>query len=333
LISNNGKVPISIGKGDRIAQLLIIKDPPIKMEIVESIDETERAEQGFGSTGVRDVLKNKSNVPPHPAVIPISIHNQQSTTAAAATLDGTQHEPICNIDISHNPFNDIQKVEMEIRGNHDTRGLILENCDQRQSTVIIKTCKPGTPATKIRNWRKRLKNSHLISIDGVAVENVTQAQHILQQAPLHTTVTLEIGLSEKLPMHDDHSIPMMYFDQLNTVATHLEHIKTNNGALSINPSENKKATTPIRKAIQILQTAKSNTISKLTGILPKSKIKSKKLTRKKVQASKEWETWKLAEWQQLDQYFGQKMFGEPCKLPPGANILSLIWCYDVKSDG
>jgi hypothetical protein len=68
----------------------------------------------------------------------------------------------------------------------------------------------------------------------------------------------------------------------------------------------------IQKAIQILQSAQSNTISKSTGILPKSKIKSKKLTRKKVKASKEWETWKLAEWQQLDQYFGQKMFGESC---------------------
>jgi hypothetical protein len=178
-----------------------------------------------------------------------------------------------------------------------------------------------------------LKNSQLISIDGVPIENVEQAEKILQAAQWNTTVILELGLSEKISMHDDHGIPMMYFDQLNTIATHLEQIQTNNSDLTIDPSETKKASSPVQKAIQILKSAKSNTISKLTGILPKSEIKSKKLTRKKVKASKEWETWKLAEWQQLDQYFEQKMFGEPCELPPGANILSLIWCYDVKSDG
>jgi hypothetical protein len=41
----------------------------------------------------------------------------------------------------------------------------------------------------------------------------------------------------------------------------------------------------------------------------------------------------LAEWTQLDQYLDQKMFGQPCKLPPGANVLNLIWCYNIKDDG
>ena len=27
------------------------------------------------------------------------------------------------------------------------------------------------------------------------------------------------------------------------------------------------------------------------------------------------------------------MFGDPCELPAGANILSLLWCYAVKDDG
>jgi hypothetical protein len=245
LISNNGEQAIQINKGDRIAQLLIIKDPPVKMEIVDNIGATERAEQGFGSTGTRDVLKHKDKIHHSPTPLPKLSGIQQSTTAAAATLHAPDHEPICNIDISHNPFSDIQKAEMEIRGNYKTKGLILENCQQRQSTVIIKTCKQGTPATRIRNLRKRLKNSQLLSIDGVTVDDVKTAEKILQNAKPKTTVVLEIGLSEKLPMHDDHGILMMYFDQLNTIATHLEHIKTNNADVTIDLSENKKATSPI----------------------------------------------------------------------------------------
>lgn len=71
----------------------------------------------------------------------------------------------------------------------------------------------------------------------------------------------------------------------------------------------------------------------LQEILPKSKIKSKRLTRRKLKQTKEWDRWKLAEWLQLDQYYGQKMFGDPCPLPPGANVLNMLWYYDVKTMG
>ena len=27
------------------------------------------------------------------------------------------------------------------------------------------------------------------------------------------------------------------------------------------------------------------------------------------------------------------MFGEPCQLPPGANVLDLLWTYNIKTDG
>jgi hypothetical protein len=82
-----------------------------------------------------------------------------------------------------------------------------------------------------------------------------------------------------------------------------------------------------------LTTARENVISKLTGILPKSKVKSKVLTRKKLKGTKEWPQWKMSEWKKLDQYHGQGIFGEPCELPPGANVLNLLWYYNVKDDG
>jgi hypothetical protein len=90
---------------------------------------------------------------------------------------------------------------------------------------------------------------------------------------------------------------------------------------------------PIRQAINAIETTKENVIAKLTGILPKSKVHTTKLTRKKLKGCKDWDKWKLFEWKQLDQYYSQDTFGEPCELPTGANVLNLLWYYNIKTDG
>ena len=51
-IINLGSEPFLINRGDRIAQLVIAPVMQAKMIEVASLDETERGEGGFGSTGV-----------------------------------------------------------------------------------------------------------------------------------------------------------------------------------------------------------------------------------------------------------------------------------------
>lgn len=41
----------SIKDGDRVAQMLIVKDPEVELVSAEELSETERGENGFGSTG------------------------------------------------------------------------------------------------------------------------------------------------------------------------------------------------------------------------------------------------------------------------------------------
>lgn len=43
-----------IGDGDRIAQMVIVKDPDVELVQAEKLSETERDTGGFGSTGRRD---------------------------------------------------------------------------------------------------------------------------------------------------------------------------------------------------------------------------------------------------------------------------------------
>lgn len=51
LINLDPENPISINRGDRIAQLVIQKVELVDFEEVEELDETVRGDQGYGSTG------------------------------------------------------------------------------------------------------------------------------------------------------------------------------------------------------------------------------------------------------------------------------------------
>ena len=59
ILINTGNQPFVINKGDRIAQLIIqqhMLNP--QFEKVESLPNTERGENGFGSTGIKQYLKS-----------------------------------------------------------------------------------------------------------------------------------------------------------------------------------------------------------------------------------------------------------------------------------
>jgi deoxyuridine 5'-triphosphate nucleotidohydrolase len=333
IMSNNGKKEMNIEKGERIAQLIIVQDPNVSMTITEALGRTAREAGAFGSTGTKEIIK-PSTLQSLPIPTQHLHEHRQPTTAAAATIEAIDNEPVCNIDLSHDPFNDIQNVTMIARGNHPTRGLILNDSDTWNDRVIITTCQPGTPAAKIKNWRSRLKNSTLLQIDGTIITDIKSVKKYFENLPHNTEVLLKIGLSEKLAMNENQGIPMMYYDQLNAVATHLNHIKTGDTDKRINKNEGKDHHNyPLQQAIKLLKSKEENLVAKLTGILPKSKVRGSKLTRRKLKTRKDWHQWKLSEWKQLDQYYGQDAFGEPCQLPKDANVLNLLWCYNVKTDG
>lgn len=48
---NHSDLPVTIHKGDRIAQLVIQEYLPFNLLETDELDDTERGESGFGSTG------------------------------------------------------------------------------------------------------------------------------------------------------------------------------------------------------------------------------------------------------------------------------------------
>lgn len=51
LVENVGKYEAAISAGQRIAQLILIKDTPFEVTVVDTLSETKRGTGGFGSTG------------------------------------------------------------------------------------------------------------------------------------------------------------------------------------------------------------------------------------------------------------------------------------------
>lgn len=53
ILTNTGKNTVIIGNGERIAQLVLMKVETIDWNLVESLDETDRGEGGFGHSGLK----------------------------------------------------------------------------------------------------------------------------------------------------------------------------------------------------------------------------------------------------------------------------------------
>ena len=74
----------------------------------------------------------------------------------------------------------------------------------------------------------------------------------------------------------------------------------------------------------------NGSIKAVKAILPKNKRRGRRLTRNKLKHQSDWDEWLASERQQLDQYHAQNTFGQPCHLPIGANVLGLLWTYNIK---
>ena len=111
------------------------------------------------------------------------------------------------------------------KGSHPTRGLILKTCPKR-NLPIIQECAKSTPAAKLPRWRSTMRGAYLLALNDTPIKSEEDViQFFCQQPQSHATVAIKMGTIQKIAMHPDDGVPIMYFDQLNMIARHLRQIK------------------------------------------------------------------------------------------------------------
>ena len=101
----------------------------------------------------------------------------------------------------------------------------------------------------------------------------------------------------------------LYFDQLNAIAAYLQELKYDEEFIDV------------------------DTGVPIINLINKKRCNNAQFTRPELKRREDWDDWKHSEYKQLDLYEMQNMFGLPCKRPPKANIINLLWAYSIKTDG
>ena len=88
-------------------------------------------------------------------------------------------------------------------------------------------------------------------------------------------------------MHEPTGIPIMYFDQLATISRHLSQIKQEAAHEQLNGTTSPNLDSHLHTTIsRISHNLTGSMVKVLQQILPKSKMTSKRLTRKKLKNDK-----------------------------------------------
>ena len=215
ILYNFGSTSFDIKPKDRIAQLIIEKylAPPITVST--NLPKSERAEKGFGSTGLHSVPN-----PPSPATS-IPYNNDELDEIKITrinTLRSKLHANELEMCFSAPVFT--TTVEVKKHAKYPTLGLQIKNSD---TGPIITTCTHGSPSSKISQWRSILKNSRIHSINDELISNDSNIANIIKQSS-GPYIQLQVIPPEPTNVHPDTGLPQLNFDQFLQIATVHQHI-------------------------------------------------------------------------------------------------------------
>ena len=286
VLHNFGNTEYTINPQDRVAQLILERHLTAPTTIAKSIHDTARGENGFGSTDGIPAADTKIKV----------------TQLQAADIELCWNEPI---------FTTL--INLPNKGPHSMRGLVLR---EHQQQIHITDCLKGTQAAKIYDWRRTLRGTRLLQMNGTNVTSILQCKQIIDATPRSENITLTIASKFPLSINPESGIPQMSFDQFNVVAKHHQSIL-----------EAKHEYVNIDEAPSLNNSVINSTNGKPTP----------KMTRRYLQKQEDWSDWEASEFLQLDQYEKQNMFSDPGPLPSMTdetiNVLPMIWTYLIKVCG
>jgi dUTP pyrophosphatase len=362
LLENTGETPYSIKIGDRIAQLILvnIQTPPVQQ--TANLDDTARGSGGFGSTGTTTIERAQPMNQLHNALLPSSTTGSSEPTVQNLTApkqDDTQsvevdHSPTntpstgqptvgekpYDIYFCHDPFDNTVEVDIPIKGDHPTLGILTQYCDFRQRLQVTDMAL-STPGSRIKSWRTVMRKSYILKFNDFVIQSLQDLEHAIKQTRLRKMLKAKmvIATDKSYGVHPIEGILQIHFDQLNTIAKHLEEIKRDQDATKMaalpHPTE---ATVRVQTANSSTDHAIETPPEKQTPTekpppLPPEEELAQSFTKKQLLKRDDWPDWQRGIYKQLNQYWNQGMFSTPMPLPINANALHMLWRYNLKACG
>ena len=158
---NFGTEPQTISKDDKIAQIIFEQIRYPKFVATDELTETNRGASGFGSTDIPAIkqIRNTDNYP---------------------------------LELCSNRNGPTLKIELKIKGKHNTLGLIVDDKSYANS-VILKHCQKGTPSARIPKWRSTLRDATIHSVNDTLIHTTTDLSNVIRTAKTqqHTSIIIE----------------------------------------------------------------------------------------------------------------------------------------------
>ena len=326
LLDNTSANPFNVRIGDRIAQLLFLKvdNPPISQ--LESLQHTARGDNGFGSTGTAAIRNNIATEVPNP-------------------MTGMEHDTVAverpfNLYFSDNPFDNTIEIDVAIKGDHATLGILTDYCDSRQRLRITNMAL-STPGSRLKKWRSVLRNAYILKFNDFAIQSSEDFEHAVRQTRLRKMMKakLVVATDKTYGVHPIEGVLQIHFDQLNVIAKHLQAIERDCELQRI-----QKLPIPTTDIIRTLTEdcrSDHNLSERPSPKPPPTSVPNttptpelaQSFTKKQLLKWDDWPEWERSQYKQLDQYWDQGMFSSPLPLPHNANALHMLWRFNLKVCG
>jgi hypothetical protein len=207
------------------------------------------------------------------------------------------------------PFTELVTIDMKIRCNDPSLGMIVGACAARSRAFIV-DIKADSSASKIRDWRRKYRGAYLVKVDKQPVFTKTDVERLLntaRDAARHNPDPhVEIILAPDTPATSSPpatGLPQLQMDQFRTAISVLYEL-----------GEGRK----LRKEEIPDDGELSDAICTVVDATMKP---GSKWTRCQLRCLGCWDEWYGAEKKQLDEIYSANMFGVPEKRPPNSVVL------------
>jgi dUTP pyrophosphatase len=211
ILHNYVSTAYEIKVDDRIAQVVFycIKTP--STDIASSLFPTLRGDGGLGSTG--------------------KMHSLQIANENQAVLNQDVPNPLpFEIWMSHDPFDAVIPVQIDLKGHHPTLGMVFETCPIH-NRLCLKDIVPSTTAAKIKKWWSTIKHHHLVSVGTQLIRTIEELTSAIKTFMDNNNLSIQLCFSvdKYFGINPTSQVPILHWDQLNAISDINKSINQHSG--------------------------------------------------------------------------------------------------------